>query len=66
MAARPVLTIGNPVLRKVARRVPRAEFGSRKLTRLVADMVATMRAEGGIGIAAPQVGESFPWPAPWW
>jgi peptide deformylase len=59
MAARPVLTIGNPVLRKVARRVPRAEFGSRKLTRLVADMVATMRAEGGIGIAAPQVGESL-------
>jgi peptide deformylase len=58
MPARPVLTIGNPVLRQVARRVPRAELGSRRLARLVADMVATMRAEAGIGIAAPQIGES--------
>ena len=43
----------------MARRVPRADLGSRKLARLVDDLFATMRAEGGIGIAAPQIGESM-------
>jgi peptide deformylase len=58
MAIRPVLTIGNPLLRRVARDLREDEIGSRELRRLIDDMVDTMHQEQGIGIAAPQIGES--------
>lgn len=38
--------------------LPVRDFGSPRLRKLVADMWDTMHAEGGVGIAAPQVGVS--------
>ena len=58
MAVRPLRTIGDPVLRTPAADVGDALFRSPQLEELVVDLVDTMRAEGGIGIAAPQIGES--------
>lgn len=58
MAIRPVLTIGNPLLRLVARDVTPEELRSEAFGQLVGDMVETMHHEQGIGIAAPQIGES--------
>lgn len=51
--------MGHPVLRQVARPVQPAELGSDELRRLVADMIDTLHDYGGIGLAAPQVGESL-------
>lgn len=58
MAVRPVLTIGNPLLRQVARDLTPEEIVSPQVRALVEDMVDTMHHEEGIGIAAPQIGES--------
>ncbi len=57
MAVRPILTIGNPRLRERSAEVSEDAFGGAELERLVADLIKTMRANDGIGIAAPQVGE---------
>lgn len=51
-----VMRLGEPVLMKEA--LPVRDFGSPRLRKLVADMWDTMHAEGGVGIAAPQVGVS--------
>jgi len=56
MAIRTILTLDKPVLRARAKKVSR--FDS-YLQRLVDDMWATMRAAPGVGLAAPQVGESI-------
>ena len=56
MAIRPVVKMGNPVLRQVAAPVERFD---RSLRELVVDMDDTMRALNGAGIAAPQVGVSL-------
>ena len=53
MAIREIVKIGQPVLRQRAAKVNR--FGS-GLKTLIDDMVETMRAAPGIGLAAPQVG----------
>lgn len=58
MAIRPVLTIGNPLLRLVARDVTTEELRSEAFGQLIGDMIETMHHEQGIGIAAPQIGES--------
>jgi peptide deformylase len=50
---RPILTYGQPVLRKPTR--PVAKFDA-ELDRLIDDMVATMYAAPGVGLAANQVG----------
>jgi peptide deformylase len=55
MAVRPVLKMGEPLLRAVAQ--PVARFDA-QLAALVADMDDTMRALSGAGIAAPQIGVS--------
>jgi len=52
MAVREVVTNPAPVLRKKARKV--SDFGT-DLQRLIDDMVETMRAAPGVGLAAPQV-----------
>jgi peptide deformylase len=57
MAVRPVLKMGHPLLREVAR--PVTGFGSRELRELVGDMDDTMRALNGAGLAAPQIGVSL-------
>lgn len=59
MAIRKIVTLGGPkevVLRAKAKKVSRFDD---HLERLVADMWETMRAAPGVGLAAPQVGESI-------
>ena len=46
----------NPVLRQKAKRVPRIDSS---IQRLIDDMIETMKKEGGVGLAAPQVGVSL-------
>lgn len=58
MAIRPIVTIGNPLLRRVARDLTPQEILAPEFARLIEDMVDTMHHEEGIGIAAPQIGES--------
>lgn len=53
MAVRPVVIAGEPVLHRVAARVERFDDD---LAALVADMVDTMDAAHGVGLAAPQIG----------
>ena len=53
---RPVHTIGDPVLSAIARPVLTVNEAIRELA---AEMLLSMRAFDGIGIAAPQVGESL-------
>ena len=53
MAILKIVKFGEPVLRKVAR--PVEEISPRIVT-LIDDMIETMRAAGGCGLAAPQVG----------
>lgn len=53
MALREIVTLPDPVLRRKARKV--TDFGP-GLQQLIDDMVDTMRAEPGVGLAAPQVG----------
>jgi peptide deformylase len=55
VAVRPVLKMGEPLLRAVAQPVLRFDA---ELAALVADMDDTMRALSGAGIAAPQIGVS--------
>lgn len=55
---RPVRRIGDPLLRQAAAAYPVGALSDADFTRLIDDMVAAMHAEGGIGIAAPQIGES--------
>ena len=54
---RPVLKMGAELLLEKA--MPVKAFGTPELRRLVVDMWDTMDVEGGIGIAAPQVGVSL-------
>ena len=56
MSIREIVTHPDPVLRKKARKV--TSFGP-ELQKLIDDMVETMRAAPGVGLAAPQVGESI-------
>ncbi len=56
MALRRIRLYPDPVLRQPGTRV---ETFDEVLRRLVEDMVETMRAAPGIGLAAPQVGESL-------
>ncbi|MDZ7266977.1 MAG: peptide deformylase [candidate division KSB1 bacterium] len=53
MAVLPIRKYGDPILRQKA--VPLAVFDDR-LRQLAADMIETMQAAGGIGLAANQVG----------
>lgn len=55
MATREIVTTPNPVLRKKARKV--TDFGP-ELQKLIDDMVETMHAAPGVGLAAPQVNVS--------
>ena len=56
MAVRDICTIGHPVLRQQAREVTAEELQSTEVQQLVDDLVDTMRAANGAGIAANQIG----------
>jgi peptide deformylase len=51
----PLATVGDPVLRKRAAEVPLDDLHSDPTQRLIDDMIETMRAAGGAGLAANQV-----------
>ncbi len=58
MAIRQIRIDGDPVLRQRAQEIDPKELGSERFRQLVVDMIETMKAANGVGIAAPQVGES--------
>jgi peptide deformylase len=55
MAVREIITSENPILRRKAKKVAKI---TPRLQKLADDMVETMRAAPGVGLAAPQVGVS--------
>jgi peptide deformylase len=57
MTVRDILHVGNPLLRERSREVSRDELASPEMQQLIDDLVDTMHAANGAGIAAPQVGE---------
>ena len=58
MSTKPVLRMGHPLLRQIAQNVTSEEIKSEEFNQLIKDMYDTMKQEGGIGIAAPQIGVS--------
>ena len=52
----PIIAFGNPVLKRIADEVPENFEG---LSSLLTDMFETMYAAKGVGLAAPQIGESI-------
>ncbi len=56
MSILPIREMGDPVLREVAREVGAEELAGAEIQRLIDDMIETMRAADGAGLAAPQVG----------
>jgi peptide deformylase len=59
MPLRPIVRLGHPVLRSVARPLEPERLGEAGIQELVDDMIETMRAARGVGLAAPQVGTSL-------
>lgn len=58
MAVRPIAPIGHPVLRTPTTEITPDQLSSHGIQRLIDDMIDTMRAASGAGIAANQVFES--------
>ncbi len=56
---RKVTQLGNPVLRKVLRKLKPEEIRSEEIVRLVETMAITMDEYDGVGIAGNQVGEDL-------
>jgi peptide deformylase len=54
---RKIVTLPDPVLRERAREVTAEQLASPAVQELIDDMIETMRAASGAGLAAPQVGE---------
>jgi peptide deformylase len=55
MTVREIITLPDPVLRLKARKVPVVDD---EIRQLINDMIETMRVAPGVGLAAPQVGDS--------
>lgn len=53
----PIIAYGDPVLKRIAQDIEPAEFP--ELKQLIADMYETMYAARGVGLAAPQIGQSI-------
>ncbi len=56
MAVHPIRVLPDPVLRQKAKRVPKVDDSIRDL---VVDMIDSMYAANGVGLAAPQIGVSL-------
>ncbi|MGN1125093.1 MAG: peptide deformylase [Candidatus Gastranaerophilaceae bacterium] len=56
MSIRKVLRFGDPILREKSKEVHKV---SKKIQDLVTDLLETMYAKNGVGLAAPQIGESY-------
>jgi peptide deformylase len=59
MTVLPITTAGDPVLRQVSRQVSLDELRSPELQTFIDDLIETMRAAGGAGLAANQVSETL-------
>lgn len=59
MAIRKILRMGHPILRQVALPVAPERIGTDWMRDLIVDMTETLHDYGGIGLAAPQIGESL-------
>ena len=59
MATLEIVQVGDPVLRREARELTTSDVASPRIQQLIADMRDTMRAAPGVGLAAPQIGESL-------
>lgn len=57
MANLPIITYPSPILQKKASKIDRPE--SAQIKRLIFDMLETLEANNGVGLAAPQVGKSL-------
>ncbi|OGV97111.1 peptide deformylase [Microgenomates group bacterium RBG_16_45_19] len=57
MAVRETVQVGD--LKLKAKNAPVTDFDSRKVKKVIADLIETMRSEQLIGMAAPQIGENF-------
>lgn len=57
MAVRKIVRMGHPVLRQAAEPLPVEAIASDTTRRLIIDMIDTLHDYGGIGLAAPQIGE---------
>ncbi len=53
MSVRPIVLLGDPILRQKAKRVSRFD---QSIQQLIDDMIETLQAAPGVGLAAPQVG----------
>lgn len=58
MAIRRILRMGHPTLREAAVPLKPEQISSESTHLLIRDMVETLHDYGGIGLAAPQIGES--------
>jgi peptide deformylase len=56
MAIREILKMGDPRLLRMAQPIAAADFDSDALHLLITDLLDTMRAANGAGLAAPQIG----------
>jgi peptide deformylase len=56
MTVRDILKMGDPRLLRVAQPVAAADFDTDALHLLITDLLDTMRAANGAGLAAPQIG----------
>lgn len=56
MAIRKVLHYGEPSLRETSKEIHKV---SKKISELVRDLLDTMYAQNGVGLAAPQIGENL-------
>lgn len=56
MSIRPLLKLGNPLLRRKAENVDLSSLHDPDMQQLIDDMIETMHAAHGAGLAAPQVG----------
>ena len=54
-----IVQVGHPVLRQRAKELSLVELASPRIQKLIEDMRDTMRAAPGVGLAAPQIGESL-------
>jgi len=54
-----IFTEPNPILRKVSKQLTKEDIGSKKFKKFIKDLTETMYIRDGVGIAAPQVGESL-------
>ena len=57
MSIHPIIKMGHPTLRQVAKTVAPEDIDSAQMHTLIADMIETLHDAGGIGLAAPQINQ---------